>query len=537
MEHSEIFPGTTRQIDVYVPVQYDGKTPACVCIFQDNMGFKADTVVSNLIDNKEIPVMILVAASPGSVGGDFDPDNPRANRTYEYDTPSPQFGRFVLEELLPLVETLKAQDGRTIKLSRDRNDRMITGCSSGAACAFNVAWYTDEFARVYSACGSFTGLRGSYGNATLVNKFEPKPIRLFLQSGSHDMWTCFGDWWTANQAMVRALQFSGYDFDYEFTENAGHCDIHAARVFPKAMRFLWNGYPDNQPSPVTKTRNHVLNEILEKDEAFQPVTSVTYKEASLVTGTNGRVYLTYNDKSVLLHENNEPMKVISDDKILAVGKDDRVLAYHTKKGLMVRNSGSQTLKKITTEIIPSHAVALKSGGFYITGAKNKNENPQYLWLLTSDHKLIELDSGLKGACALALSANENWLYVFEYDTRRGFNYKVKKEDEHVALKQEFFFIHLPDECDGAETSSAICDNSGKTYLATAMGIQVCDFNGRSAAILSLPENIRPRSIAWGGEKRNILYVLCENGSIYKRILKTQGPSIEGPMPVIRVGAG
>lgn len=80
---------------------------------------------------------------------------------------------------------------------------MITGCSSGAACAFNVAWNTEEFTRVYSSCGSLTGLRGSFTNSTLVHKFEPKPIRFYFQSGSHDMWTSFGDWWSANQAIFK----------------------------------------------------------------------------------------------------------------------------------------------------------------------------------------------------------------------------------------------------------------------------------------------------------------------------------------------
>ncbi len=32
---SKIFPGTVRDYWVYVPAQYDGKTPACVMVFQD----------------------------------------------------------------------------------------------------------------------------------------------------------------------------------------------------------------------------------------------------------------------------------------------------------------------------------------------------------------------------------------------------------------------------------------------------------------------------------------------------------------------
>src|SRR5687768_1987325 len=36
---SKVFPGTERDYWVYVPAQYDGKTPACVMVFQDGEGF------------------------------------------------------------------------------------------------------------------------------------------------------------------------------------------------------------------------------------------------------------------------------------------------------------------------------------------------------------------------------------------------------------------------------------------------------------------------------------------------------------------
>ena len=34
-----MFEGTERDCWVYVPAQYDGKTPACVMVFQDGAGY------------------------------------------------------------------------------------------------------------------------------------------------------------------------------------------------------------------------------------------------------------------------------------------------------------------------------------------------------------------------------------------------------------------------------------------------------------------------------------------------------------------
>ena len=48
-ENSKIFPGTTREVTIYVPAQYRANMPACVYINQDGMQWNAPTVFDNLI--------------------------------------------------------------------------------------------------------------------------------------------------------------------------------------------------------------------------------------------------------------------------------------------------------------------------------------------------------------------------------------------------------------------------------------------------------------------------------------------------------
>src|SRR5438270_13632326 len=64
---SEIFPGTVRDYWVYVPAQYDQKTPAAVMVFQDGGSyqdkkgsFRVPIVFDNLIHKKEMPVTIVI---------------------------------------------------------------------------------------------------------------------------------------------------------------------------------------------------------------------------------------------------------------------------------------------------------------------------------------------------------------------------------------------------------------------------------------------------------------------------------------------
>jgi len=221
---SKIFPGTVRDYWVYVPKQYDGKTPACLWVNQDGPQYGAIKLnkertasagagrFDELIESKDMPITIGVFVTPGVVPAATPNALPRFNRSLEYDGLGDAYARFLIEELLPAVEKLKTEDGRAIKLSTKPEDRAIAGASSGAICAFTAAWERpDSFGRVFSTIGTYVGLRGGNDYPTLIRKTEPKPIRIFLEDGETDLNIYGGDWWMANQEMERALKFAGYE--------------------------------------------------------------------------------------------------------------------------------------------------------------------------------------------------------------------------------------------------------------------------------------------------------------------------------------
>ena len=108
-EHAsaKIFPGTTREVTIYVPRQYDGTKPACVYVNQDGVQWNAPTVFDNLIARGEIPVLIGVFVRPGIVKtADAAHALDRFNRSYEYDGLGDAYARFILEEVLPAVMDL-----------------------------------------------------------------------------------------------------------------------------------------------------------------------------------------------------------------------------------------------------------------------------------------------------------------------------------------------------------------------------------------------------------------------------------------------
>ncbi len=227
---SRVFPGTVRDYWVYVPKQYDPNKPACVYVNQDGLQYNAPAVFDQLIAAGEMPVTIGVFVMHGRVKAPHDNALDRFNRSYEYDGLGDHYARFLLDELLPDVEKKTAPDGRAIRLSKNGNDRCIGGASSGAICAFTAAWERpDAFTRVFSAIDTYVGLRGGNEYSTLVRKYEPKPIRVFLQDGSNDLNIYGGDWWIANQAMQRSLAFAGYEVKHVWGEG-GHNGQHLSLI-------------------------------------------------------------------------------------------------------------------------------------------------------------------------------------------------------------------------------------------------------------------------------------------------------------------
>src|SRR5882757_10687105 len=98
-DKSKIFPGTTRDYWVYVPKQYDPAKPACLMVFQDGLQYNAPVVFDNLIQKKEIPVIIGVFVMHGRVKSLSTNALDRFNRSYEYDGLGDGYARFLLEEL------------------------------------------------------------------------------------------------------------------------------------------------------------------------------------------------------------------------------------------------------------------------------------------------------------------------------------------------------------------------------------------------------------------------------------------------------
>lgn len=236
---SKVFPDTVRDGWTYVPAQAEPGKPLPFMVFQDGASymnekgdFRVPVVLDNLIHKKEIPVMAAIFLNPGSVPATQQGAKARSNRSFEYDTLSDQYARFLESEILPEV-------GKSVPLTKNPELRGIGGISSGGICAFTAAWERpDMFRKVLSHVGSFTNIRGGDAYPCLIRKTEKKPLRVFLQEGSNDLDNLHGNWPLANQQMAAALKFMKYDYRFEYGEG-GHNGKHGGAIMPDSLRWLW----------------------------------------------------------------------------------------------------------------------------------------------------------------------------------------------------------------------------------------------------------------------------------------------------------
>jgi gluconolactonase len=525
-EISKIFPGTVRDVWVYVPAQYTPDKPACLYVNQDGVQWNAPTVFDNLIHKKEMPVTIGVFVMHGRVkAANGEKALDRFNRSLEYDGLGPDYARFILEELIPHIETMKTADGRPLRISKDGNDHAIGGASSGAICAFTAAWERpDGFSRVFSAIGTYVGLRGGDRYHTLVRKYEPKPIRVYLQDGSNDLNIYGGDWWMANQTLERALTFAGYEVEHVWGDG-GHNGQHGTAVFPDAMRWLWKDWPQRVKGG--STRNNTLNALLIPGEGWQEVGSGYKSVAAPASNPKGEV--VFNDlgtgKSYTVGVDGNATETSGGPKngvAQAFGPDGQQHILSGKgESITVNASGKASTR--AKGVAGGDLVVSHRGDFYFTEPGKNADEPSKILLLRADggKRTVDTASGyLKG---ITLSPDQTLLYAADARSHWVYSYQIQP-DGRLFHKQRYYWLHSPDADDetgdNAGAGGMRVDRDGRLYVATKMGIQVCDQAGRVNAILPTP-NGKVTGLAFGGANFDTLYATCGD-KVYRRKLKVSG---------------
>lgn len=559
IENSKCFPGATRTIYVYVPAQYKPDKPACTMVMLDNL-MVPPVICDNLIYQKQMPVTIGIGLVSGVTQPAWNSNDPRYNRSFEFDSLTSVLSDFIEHELLPAVQKQKTADGRAIRLSDDPNDRCITGGSTGAVGAFTVAWKRpDLFRRVMLWSMTAVAMRGANRYPDLVHKTENKPLRVFMIDGSHDEWWGgpeFGDWWLANQAMERAFFYAGYEINHIWGI-WGHCAGPAVTFFPDVMRWLWQDWP--KPVTAGPPGNAVINRLVKPHEGWRsvidrrasaakgdyhfpgyvarPVVTEQSTAAALASDSQGRVFFQNPSTGEICRLTGSEKfdvfaKVSPGNNGLAFGPHDRLYVAETATSRILAFDTSGKMQVVTQDI-PGRCLAVtRNGLMYVTEANEDRLYAGKVWLIQPDGKKKVVADGLNGASGIGLTPDGSWLCVGEHNGHHGWNFQVQRDGD-LRYGEPFYWFHVPDSANNCGIGQVCFDQNGWGYAATRMGVQVFVTSGGEGGLVYAIVPVHEKQLAgicFGDRDMQTLYT-STGTEIYARKVQAVGV----PQQLISIG--
>lgn len=534
-----VFPGTVRDYQIYLPAGLDKTQPAAFMVFQDGVIYQAPVVFDNLIAKKDIPPLVGIFIKPGIVPAANENALPRFNRSYEYDSITPTYSDFLIDEFLRYVEF-----EHDIKLSTDPNHAAISGNSSGGICAFMVAWHRpDRFRRVFTGVGTYVGIHGADQLPVLVRKFEPKPLRIFLQSGTGDNNLYCGDWWMANQMMERSLTWAGYDVNHAWGEG-GHNAKHATQIFPEVLRWLWRDWPTTleikaNPKNESKWKGY---EVVGAGE-WGTIQGPEVKSGSFIKpAADGTVFVleTMDPKTswLELKPDGSTIRGKATDNMtscFAIGREGRPVlctVNPTPKGNTdLWNAAIEEVpldpavkaQAVATDYVATD-IAIRADGLRILVA----EGGTLVKNLVTNIDVIHRDQfPAVFPMRLTWSPDQTLLYGSAIDCGEIATYSV---DARSVVTSAQKFYRLQTFGSPIIMPGGMCvDTNGWLYVATSLGIQVLDQAGRVNFILPTPKPAL--DVCFGGKDLSELFIACGD-TIYKRPTKAKG-IVSGQQPPIK----
>ena len=302
-----------------------------------------------------------------------------------------------------------------------------SGVSAPAqSVTFTVAWHRpDAFRRVLSFNGSFTNLRGGDAYTSLVRKTEPKPIRVFLQSGKKDMNTYAGSWYIANQHLMASFEYMGYDAKLVLG-NEGHNSAHGASILPDALRWLWRDYPNRITTPRPPDGREWATNIVKPDKDWEVVAVPMRRPKALAADHDGNVFVGDGESRRIYKIARDGTKVTpavpNTEPIdaMAIGADGSLYTAHTGARRIVTYSPSGTKAVLTTKGNPTGLTVTRSGTIYYTDAGHKR-----VWFIDAAGRARVVHEGIMSPTGVQLSTGGTLLIVADESGRSAWSFQVQ----------------------------------------------------------------------------------------------------------------
>src|SRR5262249_10824020 len=320
----------------------------------------------------------------------------------------------------------------------------------------------------------------------LIRKMEPKPLRIFLQDGTKDQDIYSGNWFLANQSMASALKYAAYETLFTIG-NEGHNARHGSSILPGVLRWIWDGYPKPiEAGKGSKAERHYITEILDPASDWELVSEGYRFTEGPAIDKQGNIFFTDIP-------NNRVHKLSPDGKVsvfqentagtngLMFGPDGRLYGAQNGRKRVVAWAPDGR-ESVIAEGFDSNDLAVSTkGDLYVSDPPGKR-----VWHIdTNGNKRAVYEAkgrdGIQFPNGVRLSPDESLLVVADYSNKWIWSFQIQP-DGSLANGQPFYHLETPDDSSQAAPDGMTFDAEGHLYVATRMGVQICDQPGRVIGI-------------------------------------------------------
>ena len=330
----------------------------------------------------------------------------------------------------------------------------------------------------------------------------------------------------ANQSMASALDYAGYETKF-VAGTGGHDPKHGGAIFPDALRWLWKDYP----KPISKSKTHVggsahfITEILDPDSEWELVSEGHKFTEGPAVDRDGNFYFCDipTNQVYKVGPDGKPVVFRSNSggtNGLMFGPDGRLYAAQSaaKRVVAWAPDGAETV--IADNLAPNDLAVTTNGAVYVTdpGAKK-------VWYIDPKGvKRAVFEGGIAFANGVRLSPDESLLYVADSFSRWVWSFQIQP-DGSLAQAERFYHLELPDDVESgplrAHGDGIAVDTEGYIYVATNLGVQICDQPGRVVGIINKPSMADPSNLVFGGPDLQTLYMTAGD-KVWRRHLRRKG---------------
>jgi sugar lactone lactonase YvrE len=144
-----------------------------------------------------------------------------------------------------------------------------------------------------------------------------------------------------------------------------------------------------------------------------------------------------------------------------------------------------------------------------------------VWFIDAKgEKRVVVSKGITFPNGVRLSPDQSLLMVADTKEKWVWSFQVQA-DGSLANGQPFYRLETLDESSMSVADGMTLDTEGHLYVATRLGIQICDQPGRVVAIIDKPQPGAVSNVVFGGADLQMLYVTAGD-KVFRRPMKRKG---------------